>query len=306
MELSITVALQVCIMAILIVVGYVLTKAKIINQTGARQMSDVLLMIVTPCVLIQSYQIDFEVNMAIGLGIAALLALGIHIVGIAVVPLLFRREQTNHYRIDRFAAIYSNCGFMAIPILGAVLGSEGVFYGSAYLAVFTVLSWTHGIFLYTGDKKSLSIRKILLNPGVIGIVIGLLLFFCRIRLPYVLSASVDYIAALNTPLAMLLLGVFLSDIQFRRALSNLSLYKVSAVRLLILPLVALIGFKLFHIDALIAAAVMIPAACPSANIAALFAARFDLDTGYASELVAINTLFSILTIPLIMAVNAMW
>ena len=178
-----------------------------------------------------------------------------------------------------------------------------MFYGSAYLAVFNILNWTHGIYLYTQDRKSLSLKKILINPGVIGVVIGLALFFARIRLPGVLYTAVDYMAGLNTPLAMLLLGVFLADVNFSTALKNGRLYLVSFVRLVLVPVIGILLLKLPFVGAAVAVAVLIPAACPSATAAALFAAKYDLDAGYASEIVALNTLMSIVTIPLIVALN---
>ncbi len=303
MNLVATVAVQVCIMFLLIVLGFIIKKCKLITKEGSKQLSDILLIIVTPCVVIKAYQVDFEFELASGLLTAFIAATVINVVSILVSKLIFGRSRTPRGQIDQYCAAYSNCGFMAIPLLEAVLGAEGVFYGSAYLAVFNILNWTHGIYLYTQDRKSLSLKKILINPGVIGVVIGLALFFARIRLPGVLYTAVDYMAGLNTPLAMLLLGVFLADVNFSTALKNGRLYLVSFVRLVLVPVIGILLLKLPFVGAAVAVAVLIPAACPSATAAALFAAKYDLDAGYASEIVALNTLMSIVTIPLIVALN---
>ncbi len=305
MELAATVAVQVCIMFLLIVLGFIIKKCKLITQEGSKQLSDILLIFVTPCVVIKAYQVDFELGLASGLLTAFIAAAVINVVSILVSKLIFGRGHTPRGQIDQYCAAYSNCGFMAIPLLEAVLGAKGVFYGSAYLAVFNVLNWTHGIYLYTQDKKSLSLKKILINPGVIGVVIGLALFFARIRLPGVLYTAVDYMSGLNTPLAMLLLGVFLADVNFATALKNGRLYLVSLVRLVLVPVIGILLLKLPFVGAAVAVAVIIPAACPSATAAALFAAKYDLDAGYASEIVALNTLMSIVTIPLIVALNSL-
>lgn len=177
MELAATVAVQVCIMFLLIVLGFIIKKCKLITQEGSKQLSDILLIFVTPCVVIKAYQVDFELGLASGLLTAFIAAAVINVVSILVSKLIFGRDRTPRGQIDQYCAAYSNCGFMAIPLLEAVLGAEGVFYGSAYLAVFNILNWTHGIYLYTQDKKSLSLKKILINPGVIGVVIGLALVF---------------------------------------------------------------------------------------------------------------------------------
>lgn len=305
MELAIRVAAQVCIMFIIILLGFVAKKSKIITSEGSKQLSDLLLIFVTPCVVIKAYQVDLQPDLVGNLLMAFAAATLINVMSIAVSWLIFGRNKQPKSIINTYCSTYSNCGFMGIPLLESVLGSQGVFYGAAYLAVFNVLNWTHGVYLYTQDPKSLSLKKILINPGVLGVVIGLALFFAQIRLPELIYTAVDYMACLNTPLAMLLLGVFLADVDFKKAFSNVSLYTVSFTRLMIIPLIAILLMKTHIVPAEVAIAVIIPAACPCATAAALFAAKYDLDASYASEIVALNTIMSIITIPLIVAANSL-
>ena len=196
---------------------------------------------------------------------------------------------------------------MAIPILSSVLGADGVFYGSSYLALFTFFYWTHGALVYSGSIKNLSSKELFLNPGVIGTLIALLLFLFKLELPVIVNDTVDGIAALNTPLSMIVLGTFLAKVNWKTAFFNPSLYLVSFLRLILIPLISvflIVGMNLiFPVNTLIARSVLIPAACPAATVAALFAAKYGSDAAYASELVAISTLFSVLTLPLIMAVS---
>lgn len=295
-----TVAVQVLIMFILIFVGFVMSKNKLITETGAKQITNILLMVVTPCVLINAYQKDFEVEHAKGLLMASLLALLIHVAAILVSTLIFKKEETLKYRINIFSAVYSNCGFMAIPLMEAVLGKIGVFYGSAYLAVFTVLYWTHGVYVYTGSRKEVSFKKAFLNPGVLGTILSLLLFFLKIKLPYVIHQSVIYMAGLNTPLAMIVLGTYLVGIDFRKSLKNGKLFAVAGLRLILFPIVSVLIARLLNVSDEILRSIIIPAACPTAAVATLFAAKYNSDAKYASEIVAVTTLLSIITIPLIM------
>ena len=300
MELSLIVAIQVLIVFILITVGFILKKLRLIDEHGSKQLTNILLMIVMPCVLINSYQKEFKTEYAFNLFLAAVFTILIHIIMIIISTLLYKREETKRYRINIFSAIYSNCGFMAIPLLSAVLGEDGVFYGSAYLAVFNIFYWTHGVIVYSGTKKALSLKKAFLNPGVIGTVISLLFFILQIRLPQVIIEPVKYIAGLNTPLAMIVLGGYLANINFKNTLKNLSIYTVSFLRLILFPVIAIILAKIMHLDNTVATAVLISTACPTATIATLFAAKFNLDAEYASELVSISTILSIITIPLVM------
>ncbi len=300
MELAGTVFIQVVIMSILIFVGFILAKAKIIDEKGAGQMTDILLKIVMPCVLINAYQKDFSLESAGGLLIAALFAVIIHVVSILLVTLIFKKEESLRYRVSIFASVYSNCGFMAIPLLSAAMGDDGVFYGSAYLAVFTLCYWTHGICVYGGSVKEISIKNIIKNPGIIGTVIALILFVFNIRLPYVFGESVKYFAGLNTPLAMVVMGTYLTKVSFKAAIKNKGLYIVSLLRLIIIPIIVVLMAKIFVVNDTIAKAILISAACPTAAIATLLASKYGLNTVCASEIVSITTILSIVTIPLIL------
>lgn len=299
MEIASIVTNQVIIMFILIILGYILAKAKIITQKGSKELSNLLVMIVTPCVLIKSYSVDFNADLAFGLAKCLLFSVVIHIVAIVVSNLAVRKGEGDRYKIERFSVVYCNCGFMAIPLLQAAFGNEGVFFGSAYLVVFTALSWSHGLYLYSGDKKTLSLAKIMTTPGMIGIIVGMILFLTGLRLPAPLFSAVDYMTGLNTPIAMILLGVFLADVDLKKAFLNVKLYIVSFLRLIVIPLIAIVIGRLMHMEENLLSAVIITASCPVATIAALFAAKYDLDTAYASETVAINTLISIVTIPVV-------
>lgn len=300
MELSMIVAVQVAIVFILIAVGFVLKKGRLIDENGSKQITNILLTIVTPCVLIKSYQREFQASQAMNLLWAAGFAVLIHVVMIVIATLIYRPEESKRYRINIFSAVYSNCGFMAIPLLTAVLGDDGVFFGASYLAIFNICYWTHGVCLYTGDRKSLSLKKAFLNPGVIGTLLSLALFFLRIELPGIILSPVEYIAGLNTPLAMIVLGAYLADVNITKTFKNLSIYTVSLMRLIVFPVIAILLAKVMRLDENVATAVLISSACPTATVTTLFAAKFGLDARYASEIVSFTTILSILTIPLVM------
>ncbi len=300
MELSGMVFVQVVIIVLLMLIGYILVKANVINEKTTKQMTNALFAVVVPSVLIKAYQKEFSAELVKGLLLSLLLAIIVHVVGIIISMLLFKKEETLSYRINIFASVYSNCGFMAMPLLSATLGADGVFYGSAYFAVFTILTWTHGICLYQGNLKAISGKKILTNAGIIGVTIALILFVFEIKLPYVLDETVGHLAALNTPLGMMLTGAYLTKVDFKKAFKKLSLYGVAIMRLLVIPVITIIFAKAINLDPIAAKATIICAACPTASVSALFAAKYDLDAGYATQLVSVITLISIVTIPLVM------
>lgn len=300
MQISKILAIQVIVVFILISVGFLQKKRKKIDSHTTKRLTDLLLEIVTPCVLINAYQKEFKSELAANLFIAFLFAIIIHIIMFIITALLFRKEETKSYRIKIFSSVYSNCGFMAIPLLSASLGADGVFFGSAYLAVFNISTWTHGVCVCSGDIKSMSFKKALFNPGVIGTSIGLLLFVLQINLPTVLIEPIKHIANLNTPLAMIILGTYLANIDFRETFRKISIYWVSFIRLIIFPVIAIIITRIMNLDQTVATALLITSACPCATATPLFATKFGLDAEYASEIVSISTILSVITIPVIM------
>ncbi len=310
MDLAIKITYQVIIIFIFMATGFTLFKLKKLNPGGISDITTLLLELVTPCVLISSYQKkipDYSPRLLSGLGIAALFTLLVHFIAILIATFVFKKEPSGKYKVNLFSSVYSNCGFMAIPILASVLGTDGVFYGAIYLAFFTILNWTHGIVVYSGSIKSVSVKKLLFNPGVIGTLGALLLFLLKLELPGIVNDAVDSVAALNTPLSMMVLGTYLAKVNWKSVFTKPSLYIVAFLRLLLIPFLAVVLIwainHVYPINPLIAQSVLIPSACPAAAASALFAAKYNADATYASELVAITTLFSVVTLPLIMVIS---
>lgn len=298
-DISMAVATQVIIMAIYIAIGFLLTKINFLSRNGTKQMSDLLINIVTPCVIIMAFQDGFTADSTMDFFYALALSISIHIIAIALISAMYSAiKNKENVQINKFSCVYSNCGFMGIPLLNATLGAKGVFIGSAYLAVFNVLAWTHGYNLFNGGKDKVSLKKILINPGVTGIFISAILIILNIKLPQVINSSISGIAALNTPVAMILLGVYLGESKILNSLKKISIYIVSFMRLIFIPLMAIIVFKLLNIDSEIAITVILSSACPCAAIAAILASQSGNDSGYASSLVSISTIFSLITLPL--------
>ncbi len=294
-----TVFIQVLIIFFLMAIGFVLKKTKVLTEKGMKEITNILLIVVTPCVLINAYQREFNKADLIKLLWAVLFAFITILLSIIIATIVFKKEKSLKYRVSIFGSAYSNCGFMAIPLLSASMGEEGVFFGSAYLAIFTILYWTHGICLYSGTIKEVSIKKIITNPGIIGVTIALLLFLLQIKLPFVLKETVSYMASLNTPLAMVIMGGYLAQINLKSSLKNFSIYLVIFIRLILTPILAIIIAKLLKMDTTIARSILISTACPTASVTTLLASKYDLDAVYATEIVSVATILSVITIPLV-------
>lgn len=299
------VVLNVFVMFLLMAIGFMLAKKKILTPDGVKQMTEMLLMTVVPCVIIDAYQRDFDIGMVKNLGLALFFATLMHIICIVIAPLVFRPREDKKDRISIFSVIYSNCGFMALPLIQSLYGSEGVFYAVAYITVFNILYWTHGIYVYTKDIKQLSFKKAFTTPGVLGTLIGLVLFFLRIELPLPVAKTVSFMAALNTPVPMIILGTYLVNLNLKKTIKDGQLWAVCIFRLLVFPVIGIFVSTLINLPESVSMPLILSCACPAAAVATLFAVRYNLDSEYASETVSVSTLFSILTIPIILILAVM-
>ena len=216
---------QIAVIFIIIIIGVICYKTNLIDDATNSKLSNILLTLVNPIVIFVSYQRDFSYDLLEGLLISLLLSIITHIVGIIISYTLIRRKrrkivtidgsttksyvENENVEVERLQSIYSNLGFMGIPLVNSIFGSEGVFYVTASITIFNIFIWTHGVILMSGAEnlKFKDIIEKLISPTIFAIIIGLLFFIFQIRVPDVVYEALDYIADLNTPFAMLIAGV---------------------------------------------------------------------------------------------------
>ncbi|MDR3644873.1 MAG: AEC family transporter, partial [Clostridia bacterium] len=218
---------------------------------------------------------------------------------------IFGKRVPEGYRaILRYAVTYSNCGFMGLPLLKVLVGSSGVFYGTAYLAVFNLFIWTHGVLIFQSGQASKENRRLvlkaLINPNVCAIAVGILFFFCSVQLPAQIFTPLNDIALVNAPLSLIAIGVMISQRNLSGIWREKYLWPVVALRNLLIPLAAVAALRLLGLHGAMLYACLIQVACPIAGNTALFAEMFGKDTVLPSKLIAVSTLLSIITIPFVL------
>ncbi len=295
----ITVGTQVLELFILIAVGFLCGKTKMLTEKAVKSITDIVLYIVCPCVIVQNFIRPYSSDMLGGLLTAASAALCIHIVSIVIAMLVFHDKIPEKNRVYRFALIFSNCGYMSLPMQQAILGSDGVFFGAVYIVIFNVVMWTFGVWLSSGDGKSVSAKKILLNPCIIGMAVGLVIFLMSIPIPEIISQPVTFLANLNTPLPMLVVGFYLSQTKILDAFRDGKGFVCVLFRLIVIPLLAFGGMMLCGIRGTVLITCVIAASAPAAAATTMFAAKFDNDAKLSVNLVTLSTLLSVITMPLI-------
>lgn len=294
-------ARQVGILYIMVIIGVVCDKLGLFTEKTGKACTDLLFYIITPCVIINSF---FTSEFTKESGMKLLIALGcgflLHFIAIAINTPLFSKGDKDENCVYKYGAIYGNVGYMTLPLTQAILGSEGVFYCSAVVMAFNVVSFTHGVFMMD-RSKGFDAKKLILNPGVIAVLIGLPFYLFRISLPDLISKPVDFIAGTQTPIAMIIFGTFLANTQLKNIFTHKKIFLVALSKLIVLPAVMITIYKLIGLSGTLLVALAISSCAPSANNTVMFSAKYDKDTRLASQLVATVSFISIITIPLIIA-----
>lgn len=288
---------QTIIMFALMLLGLLLSRRGMITEQGSRDLSNVLLYAVIPCVILRSYMSEFSMEKLRAMGLSALIAVIAFAASIAVAYLTC---GTRH-RIENFAVAFGNAGFIGIPLVTAVFGPEAAFYVVSFSTFANLLQWTYGIVIISGKKETMNLRMVFVNPVFISMVIGIALFVLQPTLPTVVTGTIGYIADGNTVLAMIILGYYLSKVQLRGLFADVRLYLFSALRLLVVPAVTILVFLPFPFArGEITLITLIAAATPIASSTAIFAQKFDQDYRRAVSYVCLSTILSVATLPLVM------
>lgn len=297
-----TVASQVLTLFLLIGVGVVCAKVKLLSDGAVKALANLVLYIATPCVIVKSCIREFDPAMLWGFLTVIAVAAATHGLLILLAKVVFRDSEEDRRRVFRVATVFSNAGYMAIPLQQAILGDVGVFYCAAYVIVFNVFLWTYGLAEMSGESR-LSVKKILLNPGVIGVVVGLLLFVLPIPVPALIVDGIGHLAALNTPVPMLIVGYYLAQTDLLAALKDGRSWLCMALRLVAAPAVALGGLLLCGVRGDLLTSCMICIATPVATACTMFATRFDRNPRLSVNLVSLSTILSVVTLPLMVALT---
>ncbi len=297
----ITVLRQVVVLFILIFVGVILSKVNIINEKSIKSLTDITLTAVIPCVIIKSFIRKFDAKTLKYVLLSFLFAAIVHIIFILLAKLCIKDKDEARKSVLRFGSIFGNCGFMSLPIQEAILGEKGVIYCASFIAIFNLFSWTYGIVLMSGDKKEMSPKKVFINPGVIGLIIGLLIFVSQIKVPQVVSLPIGYLAALNTPFPMLIIGYHLSKSNILSAVKDKKLLFASVCRVLLFPAVAVGVLLLIGVRGDLLLSMAISASSPVAAYTTMFSYKYGRATDLSVNMVAVSTLMSLFTMPVLSA-----
>lgn len=290
---------QILTLAIVLVIGVILAKLSILTTDTRKKLSSMLIHVVAPMYVVASFQIEFSKDLLSSLGIVAGIAFFVILLGLFAGRILWRKKEKSKSQVLTHAMGFMNCGFIGYPLLYGLYGEIGVLYASIYVLVFQCFLWTLGVMIFSEKPKTWYAP--LLQPGIISVVIGLALFVLKIKLPLFLFNAFDMVGSMTAPLAMLIIGAFLSEVDIIHSLRDFPTYVVSFFRLLLAPAMVCIALILLGFrpdDGVFFTCAVLLAGMPAATNTVLFATNYNSDAKYSASVVAISTVASGLTIPL--------
>ena len=297
MDLAFIAVEKIAEMFLIILVGVMAFRWKIIDSNANKKLSGILLKIVTPAIIFMAYQIDYQPERLKGLIITFFISLASFVWVILLAKALIRPGKGGDMAIERFSAIYSNAGFMGIPLVNGILGTEGVFYLTAYITAFNLIVWSHGLSLMCGIMDGKGVLKNFFQPATIAIGLGIVCFLFRVRLPDMVVNPIKMMGDMNTALAMLIAGCNLAESNLLGAMKKGRTYGVCFMKLILIPLASVLLLSWIPVERIYRLTVLVAISCPTAAMGTMFALQYNKDSNYASELFTVSTLLSLLTIP---------
>lgn len=289
---------QIVIMFIILLLGVLCYKRGLITKEGTKHLSAVELNLVNPLLIFMSYQKDYTPELMNGLLWSFLLSAISFVLAIVFAQIAIKTTGEDH-SIERCSMIYSNCAFIGIPLISGLLGTDAVLYLTAYLTFFNFLVWTHGFMTMKGTSDFSAFKNALKSTSVIAVVVGLICFLLQIRIPDIPARSIQYIADVNTPLAMLIAGATVAQSDLIKSIKNKRTFYICFLKLLFVPAVTFAAMYFIPAPDIVKLTVLIAAGCPTATTCIMFAVTMDKNPERCSEFFAVTTLLSGVTLPAI-------
>ena len=299
MEILLLLVEKLIIMFLFMMIGVVLFKRKIITEVGSESLANLLIYLILPCVILNGFLVNQSPERVYGLLLCTGLSVAALFLSILIARLFFKKNP-----VGNFAAAFSNPGFFGIPLIVSVLGSGHVFYVAPFVACLNILQWTYGVSILKEENIKIDIKKILKSPFIISFLLGIILFLSSIPLPEAAKSVISTSAGLNTPVAMIVSGIYLAKADLKAMFTRWEFYKISLVRLLLIPALSCLLFCLIPNSILdikipdIKMCLFLAVACPVGSNVAVYAQLHGKNYIYAVQTVVLSTILSMVTIPL--------
>lgn len=291
---------QILTLFILIATGYILKRLEILNTEVTKKLSQLLVNFSLPLLIINSFKLEFSEDILVNAGIILLCSFFIHLFMIVLGKFIYFRYEPQKRSVLRFTTVFANTSFVGYPIILSIFGKVGIFYASIYDIFFSLIVYTYSAIIYAEKNREGTLKNAFINPGVISVIIGILIFIFNINLPAPIENAMNLMGSLTTPLAMLIIGSFLYETKLKEVFLNFSNYHGVFIRLLFIPIMVFLVLRLFGVNGIILSICTILTAMPAAASTTAFAEKYKGDSLFASKITVLSTMLCIVTIPIIL------
>ena len=297
----ITVFFQMLALLIMIGAGYFMAKKDMLDSHTNTQMSKMIVNVFNPMLILASAA-NSAGQVSLGtIGLVGIIALGMFAVFIAVGMVLspFFDKSPQQRKIFQEMFVFSNLGFIGIPVVSSILGEEYVVYVTEFILIYTILLYTYGVGLLN-RKFSLSALKEMVNPGTVLSLAALVIIIWEIQVPDFLKTAASYMGNATSPLALIAIGFQLAKADLKKIFGQLRLYVFAVVKLLVLQLLLLPLLKLMTSDVHLISVCMVMFGMPVGNIPLMLGMQKGIDVSTGSAAIILTTVLCVFTIPVLM------
>lgn len=284
---------------LLMAIGYVLAKKGYFSKETRSQLTNIILMIVLPCSIIHSFEIDLSQELLTSTGFILIISCGIQILYALFNKVLYNHLETDKKVCCQYSTMVSNAGFMGMPIAEEVFGATGLLYASIFLIPQRIFMWSSGLSLFAKNKQNNVLKQVLTHPCIIAVYIGIIVMVLRcfqIYIPQPIEKTLQAISQCNTAMSMLVIGGILSDIHIKEVIDK-DAFMYSFYRLILIPIVIYFILQFLPVNKISIQLCVLLSAMPAASTTAMLAQKYNGNALFASKLIFVSTLLSLFTLP---------
>lgn len=285
-----------------VIIGFICSKLKVFNDEARNTFATLLLQVTIPCLILSSTNIVFNNDIFTNSILAILIGFVLHIIGLLLgyICVKYLNINISLKKLYVFAITFGNVAYMGYPIALALYGQIGLFYAIMINVSFNLLVYSLGrIIMINSEDKQISFAKTLINPALIATILGVINFALPYNIPETINNGLDMVGKMTTPIAMLIVGMYLSDMKIKDIVTSKYVYFVSLIRLIVIPVLMYIILIPFNLDPILFKSSIVISATPAAVVTVIYANQNNNNPDEASRIVFITTLISVISIPLI-------
>lgn len=285
------------IIFILVAVGMLLRKINILDSTGRKYITSLLINVILPCNIVQSFMLEMNEEILRSTLAVLVMAFSIQIFSWLFGKVAYTKVEERRRKVMQYGTMCSNGGFMGNPVVEGIFGAQGLMYASVYLIPLRLFMWSAGLSCFTKTTWKETLRKLAVHPCIVAVWIGFFFMGTGLSLPAGASDALRYLSNCTLPISMLAIGTILAEVNLKTVIEKDVLW-YCVIRLLFLPGLTLLACRLFDFNKLVTGVCVILACMPAGSTTAILADKYNGDAAFASKIVMMSTLLSMLTIPL--------